>query len=237
MRDELDHLGMYISHNLYSITASQYPAEHLVKWNGYGKDSDEYFCRLYLPELDAVKPRQDIPLEITGIIKLLEHGTEKNKIDLAHFLLDMSTEAKNDFCNAIQHALQRQNEICRMLVMVAFGEIRYCMFISAPGIEIMSTTERQDYVYSTILCNESLPIMWMNLDFDKDGNLLSATGKQCSYSNIPYGEIYRLKELSIKNTKSRIASFQRQNHIKVGRNEPCHCGSGKKYKKYCMKYE
>lgn len=237
MRDELDHLGMYISHNLYSITASQYPAEHRVEWNGYRKDLDEYFNRLYLPELNAVKPQQDIPLEITGMIKLLEHDTDKKKINLAHFLLDMSTEAKNDFCKAIQHALQRQNEIGRMLVMVAFGEIRYCMFISAPGIEIMSTAERQDYVYSTILCNESLPIMWINLDYDKDGNLLSANGNQCSYTDIPYGEVDRLKELSIKTTKSRIASFQRQNHRKVGRNDPCLCGSDQKYKKCCIKYE
>ena len=97
MRDELDHLGMYISHNLYSITASQYPDEHSVEWNGYRKDLDEYFCRLYLPELNAVKPRQDIPLEITSIIKLLEHGTEKNKIDLAHFFFGYVNRSEERF--------------------------------------------------------------------------------------------------------------------------------------------
>jgi len=237
MNDELDHLGMYINHNMYSITASEFPSEHSVKWNGFRKDLDDYFCRLYLPELNAVKPIQDIPLEISGIIQLLEQGIEKNKIDIAHFLLDMSTEAKNDFCKAIHHALQRQNEIGRMLVRFAFGEIRYCLFISAPGIKIMSESERQDYVYSTILCNESLPIMWIDLDYDKDGNLLNIKGKQCSYSDIPSDEIDRLKELSVEYAKSRIASLQRQNHRKVGRNEPCPCGSGKKYKKCCIQYE
>jgi len=40
--------------------------------------------------------------------------------------------------------------------------------------------------------------------------------------------------LSVEITKSRIESFRRQYHRKVGRNDPCPCGSGKKYKKCCI---
>ncbi|KAF0194894.1 MAG: SEC-C motif domain protein [Bacillota bacterium] len=79
-----------------------------------------------------------------------------------------------------------------------------------------------------------MPIMWINLDYDKDGKLISAKGKQCSYSDIPSDEIDRLKELSVEYAKSRIESFQRQFHRKVGRNDPCPCESGKKYKKCCL---
>jgi hypothetical protein len=237
MRDELDHLGMYISHNMYSITASEFPAEHLVNWHGFRKDLDDYFCKLYHPELNPTKPLQDIPFEITEIINLLEQEIDDKKIDLAHFLLNMSSEAKNDFCKAIHHMLRRQSEIGRMLVTSAFGEIKYCLFVATPGIKVMSTPERQDYIWSAILSDESKPIMWIDLDYDKDGNLLGAKGKQCSYSSIPSGEIERLKELGIDYTKSRIESFRRQNHRMVGRNDPCPCGSGKKYKKCCIKHE
>lgn len=31
----------------------------------------------------------------------------------------------------------------RMLVSAAFGEIRYCLFVSTPGIKIMSESERK----------------------------------------------------------------------------------------------
>lgn len=237
MRDELDHLGMYISHNMYSITASEFPAEHMINWHGYRKDLDDYFCKLYHPELDHTKPLQDIPFEITEIIHLLEKGIDNNKIDLAHFLLNMSLEAKNDFCKSIHHMLRRQSEIGRMLVTSAFGEIKYCLFIAIPEIKVMSTTDRQEYVLSAVLSDESNPIMWIDLDYDKDGNLIDANGNQCSYRSIPSGEIERLKERNIEFIKSRIESFRRQNHREVGRNDSCPCGSGKKYKKCCIKYE
>jgi len=234
MNDELDHLGMYISHNMYSITASEFPAEHRINWHGFRQDLDNYFCKLYMPELNATKPKQNIPNEITEIIRLLEQGINKNKIDVAHFLLNMSSEAKDDFCKAIHHALKRQPEIGRMLVMSAFGEIKYCLFVEIPDIKVMSEAKRQDYVLSAILSDELVPIMWIDLNYDKDSNLLGAKGRQCSYSDIPANDIDRLKELSVKYAKSRIESYQRQNHRKVGRNEPCPCGSGKKYKKCCI---
>ncbi len=237
MNDELDHLGMYIGHNMYSITASEFPAEHRINWHGFRQELDNYFSKLYLPELNAIKPRQNIPNEITEIIRLLEQGTNKNKIDVAHFLLNMSSEAKDDFCKAIHHALRRQPEIGRMVVMSAFREIKYCLFVEIPGIKVMSQAERQDYVLSAILGDESMQIMWIDLNYDKDSNLIGAKGKQCSYSYIPANDIDRLKELSVKYAKSRIESYQRQNHRRVGRNDPCPCGSGKKYKRCCIQYE
>jgi len=234
LNDELDHLGMYISHNMYSITASEFPAEHMVNWHGFRQDLDNYFSKLYLPELNATKPKQDIPNEITEIIQLLEQGIDKNKIDVAHFLLNMSSEAKEDFCRAIHQTLRRQPEIGRMLVMSAFGEIKYCLFVAIPSINVMSPTVRRDYVLSAIISDESMPIMWIDLDYDKDGKLIGAKGKQCSYSDIPPDEIDRLKELSVEYAKSMIKSYQCQYHRKVGRNDPCPCGSGKKYKKCCI---
>lgn len=237
LNDELDHLGMYIKHNMYSITASQYPAEHKVNWHGYREDLDNYFCKLYLPGLNLTKPLQDIPHEIKEILQLLEQEIEKNKIDVAHFLLNMSSEAKEDFCKAINHALRRQPEIGRMVAISAFGDMKYCLFVTTPGIKTKDFSERQDYVLSAILSNESMPIMWINLDYGKDGNLLGVKGKELSCCDILASDIDRLKELSVEYSKSRIASYQRQNHRKVGRNDLCPCGSGKKYKKCCIQYK
>jgi hypothetical protein len=53
-----------------------------------------------------------------------------------------------------------------MLASATFGEIRYCLFVSTPGIKIMSESERKDYVYSAVLRNEALPIMRIDIDYD-----------------------------------------------------------------------
>ena len=121
-----------------------------------------------------------------------------------------------------------------MVAVSAFGEIKYCLFATIPSIRVLSKKERQDYVFSAILCDEQSPIMWIDLDYDDAGNLLSVKGKQYGFTDIPSDEIPRLKELSVEHAKSRIESFQHQNHRKVGRNDPCPCGSGKKYKKCCI---
>jgi len=234
LNDELDHLGMYINHNMYSITAAEFPAENRVYWNGFRQALDEYFCELYLPELKPKKPVQEIPNEITEIIKSLEQGTETNKIEVAHFILNMSSKAKKDFCEYIHYAIKRQTESGKMLVMSAFGEMKYCLFVGIPRIRVMSTVERQDYVLSAILNDESRPIMWINLDYDNNCNLVGVKGKQCSYSDIAASDIDRLKVLSVEYAQSRIESFQSQYQRKVGRNDPCPCGSGKKYKKCCI---
>lgn len=234
MRDELDHLGMYINHNIYSITASELPAEHLINWEGYRKDLDEYFGKLFHPELDPIKPLQEIPNEIIEIIKLLEQDIDVNKVDLAHFLLDMSLEAKQDFCNYIHHALRRQTETGRMLVVSGFGEIKYCLFVEIPEIRVMNMQERQDYVLSAVLSEIEKPIMWINLVYDLHNNLVNVNGNYCTYESIPKEDIERLKELAVKFSKSRIEGFQRQHQRKVGRNDYCPCGSGKKYKRCCI---
>ena len=95
VNDELGHLGMYIKHNMYSITASEFPEDKMINWYGYRQDLDNYFGSLHLPQLSAEKPKQNMPNEITEIIQLLEQGTDKNKIDVVHFLLDLSSEASS----------------------------------------------------------------------------------------------------------------------------------------------
>ncbi len=234
LNDELDHLGLYIKYNMYSITASEFSAKDRIQWHGFREDLDNYFCKLYIPEISIPKPTQDMPKEMSDIIDLLDQKIDKNTIALAHFLLDMSSEARDDFCGAIRRIISRQIEIGRTIAVFAPGEQKYCLFVDIPGISTMSIAERQDYVLSATLRDEIHPIMWIDLEYDRNGKLIKVGGKECWVKDIPSSDIERLKTMCDKYTKSRIESFQRQNHKKVGRNDPCPCGSGKKYKKCCL---
>lgn len=234
LNDELDHLGMYIKYNKYSITALKYPKESRINWVGYRQDLDYYFCSLYHPGLNLSKPVQNIPEEIKIILHFLVNDKEKNRFDIANFLLDMSSESKEDFCKGIKCAIHRQREIGSMVALSGFGELKYCLFVSIPEIKTMNLQKRRDYVLASVLSDESKSIMWINLNYDLNGKMLEVSGKELRYCDIIPTDIVRLKEINIQNTKSKIASFHRQTHRKVGRNDPCPCGSGKKYKHCCL---
>lgn len=57
-----------------------------------------------------------------------------------------------------------------------------------------------------------------------------------STNDIPPERIVEFNELSEKYAKQRMFSYMKQNGVKkIGRNDPCPCGSGKKYKRCCGK--
>ncbi len=43
------------------------------------------------------------------------------------------------------------------------------------------------------------------------------------------------KRVSIHDTRSRLGIQRRKEIKKIGRNNPCPCGSGKKYKQCCLR--
>lgn len=47
---------------------------------------------------------------------------------------------------------------------------------------------------------------------------------------------YRMFREAVEEDHKKERSFMPSKKVKVGRNDPCPCGSGKKYKKCCMKY-
>jgi len=53
--------------------------------------------------------------------------------------------------------------------------------------------------------------------------------------NARKAELKRLADIKEKQLKQSLSNTPKKPLVKVGRNEPCPCGSGKKYKKCCGK--
>lgn len=69
-------------------------------------------------------------------------------------------------------------------------------------------------------------VEWLGEDFDPDRfDIEKVNEKMESIGS-------RLKN-KIEKHKSQVSNVSKQ-HIKLGRNDPCYCGSGKKYKKCCL---
>jgi len=130
MNDEFDHLGLYIARNLYALNPSQYGEVKRVFWNGFRQDIDEYFNWLFIDPDRAQKPSQNIPDGLMEILHYLKNNISVESIALAHFLMDLSTEGKEDFVKQIKYGLNRQKELGRTTPIIAVGDIKYCAFIS-----------------------------------------------------------------------------------------------------------
>lgn len=233
VNDEFDHLGLYIDRNLYALNPSQYGDVKNVFWNGFRHDIDEYFNWLYIDANRAKKPVQNIPDEIVEILHYLKENISVEAIVLAHFLMDLSTESKEEFVKQIKYGLKRQRELGRTTPIIVFGDIKYCVFISMPGVIPFEEKEQYDYAYAMASRNEKIPVMWISLKYDNTNKLISVSGRKCSLTDLDEVEKARINQYGKEKAKDWV-ELHKRSHKKIGRNDYCPCGSGKKYKKCCL---
>lgn len=232
--DELDHLGLYIKHNLYSITMNDFDDESFVHIHGYREEIDNYFMSLYTDEISFPKPEQEIPYRIKEIIEYLEKNNIKNKTYLSSFLLDFALDAKEEMVQYIDYILNRQKEINKMIPIITFGELRYCLFVNQPGVPDLGEEYKCDYIDASILYKELDDYVLLNLYYNNDKKLEKVIFSVRSLQNISSNRYDELKILGEKYAHSRMESFKKKTgKKKIGRNDLCLCGSGKKYKKCC----
>ena len=234
MNDEFDHLGLYIDRNLYALNPSQYGEVKRVFWNGFRQDIDEYFNWLFIDPDRAQKPSQNIPDGLMEILHYLKNNISVESIALAHFIMDLSTEGKEDFVKQIKYGLNRQKELGRTTPIIAVGDIKYCAFISMPGIMPFEEEEQRDYAYAMASRNENVPVMWISLEYDGANKLISATGKTCSMADLDEAERLRINQYGKEKARDWI-ELRKRSQKKIGRNDYCPCGSGKKYKYCCLR--
>lgn len=110
---------------------------------------DEYFNLRFANPSEAKKPTQNMPNQISEIIEYLGSSISPEKIRFAHYLMDLASDAREELADKIEYAFRRQRELKRAVPLAAFGEIKYCAFISMLGIIQYPIQEQIDYAYRT----------------------------------------------------------------------------------------
>ena len=237
LNDELDHLGMYINENCYTYDMETLDTNAEYVYTGYREKLDEYFGYLYHNRKMNEKPLPDVPKEISQMIQMIGSSNVHNKVWLTSYILDFSYDFKVSFYNTIQSVLVRQHKLGRMTPLVFNGHeksVHLCCFVHQPEITEMSENEINDYTNSLILWFDEDHRERIDLFYNTNYDLISISGSSYSKTNIQLDEYDRLTTMARKRAEKTIEQYLRKNK-KIGRNELCPCGSGKKYKKCCSR--
>lgn len=237
LNDELDHLGMYIKHNCYCFQTDIIPPGSVGNFIGYREDLDNYFCKLYHPQLSPKKPLPNIPDLFLRIIHYLEVESIEGRSSIANYFLNFSTDAKNDFCNQVDYVLNRQKEIKREIPIHAAGvgenSLRYTCFVDQQGVIESSDSQKREYTLACLSWNNDPDRYLIDLSFDSVGNFIKVELKRFTLQDIKPEESDQIYQLGKEVAERRMFQYHQTHKGKIGRNQLCPCGSGKKYKKCC----
>lgn len=130
--------------------------------------------------------------------------------------------------------MKRQAEVKRVMPLNIFEDNKITFICNQDGISSFKDGKAKDYVLATMLKPNDENRLALYLDYNSKGKLYNVDFEYLTKDDIPLEREAEFIELSERYAQQRILSFKKQTGIKkIGRNEPCPCGSGKKYKKCC----
>lgn len=239
LSDELDHLGMYIKHNMYCIQLQDYPDDAHIRFYGYREELDNYFCKLYHPQLCPPKPSLKIPNLFLKAINYLEKSDFKDKIQASTYLLDFSTDAREQLCQSVEYALQRQTQVKHMISFGTAGsgalDLRYTSFVEQPEVPAFTEEYKRQYTLSTLLWNDDPDRIMLDFVFDSNRHLVSFKYTQYTIADIKPTERENLWDMGKERANLRLNIYLKQ-HQQITPSDICPCGSGKKYGACCKKH-
>lgn len=234
LTDELDHLGMYIYHNMYPKTMSGSKKNTVIQAWGYRQELDEYFMSLWSGNIKN-RPESEIDSLRLGLLSLLSEKELDKKLIFSNFLLDFSTEGAQQFSDSILYLQKRQSQLKRMIPSIAAGEdCRYVIFVKQPELESYPFEGMLKYCDGMLAYGNFQKLLLIYLHADLQGNITDLWFEERKKENIPSDKIVSLTEHGKETFNTRFKTVQiSSGKKKLGRNDRCPCGSGLKYKKCC----
>lgn len=238
LNDELDHLGMYIKHNCYTLQLRDTNDYSKINFYGYRADLDNYFNKLYHPQLNPIKPTQILPDIFCEMINWLDNSNISKRVSMANYLLNFSTEAKEQLSESISCVINKQNSSKETIPIHVAGlgsnSLRYTCFINQKNISNFTDKQKREYTLANLLRDKDDDRCLIDLYFSEQNKIEKINIKKLCKKDILDTELDDIKQLSDTIAKNRFIQFNRNHKKKIGRNDLCPCGSGLKYKNCCL---
>lgn len=229
--DELDHVGLYIKHNVYTQYAKELQADSKAQLNfiGYRSDVDKYFTEK-LHEPDAPSPlNQEMPEFLVEIVSVLSGSVKPGRAGVASYLLDCGGSWRNNIADSIGKTLANQKIQQRPLPLSTYGDIKLTVFCWQYPFIPRNGELAIDHSRAAMLVTGDDERLLLELFFTDKGDL-----KEVEWDYITLSDVYEPEMERLMSIATTLKSRRLEKAGKIGRNAPCPCGSGKKYKKCCL---
>jgi hypothetical protein len=230
--DELDHLGLYIKHNVYTEYVKDFKKMDFITWYGYRSDIDRYYYEKMLDPAIKSPLRQKMPFRLEEIINFLNASTKPDRRKIASLILDSSGDMREGIASGIDELLALQPQIGRVRPLAVYGCLNITIFCWQNVFFKHDRKLAVEHSYATMLVTNDAERLLIELFYDNDGRLCDMNFDFLKLADIPDENLGMFKIMAEDLRVKRIEDAKRTAG-KIGRNEQCPCGSGKKHKKCC----
>lgn len=231
--DELDHLGLYIKHNVYTEYAKDHKKMDILMWHGYRTEIDAFFADKLIETTTKCLIKQKMPYRLEEIVNLLATCSKPGRRKITSTILDTSGDWRTSIATKIDETLSQQSKHHLSKPLSAHGGQNITFFCWQQGILERDEKLALEHTYAVMLATGESEHILLELIYDPAGNLTDAFFAFLRVDAIPVDELEALKRKADKLRLRRI-NTAKETSGKIGRNDQCPCGSGKKYKKCCI---
>jgi preprotein translocase subunit SecA len=232
LNDEMDHLGLYLQENNYAMYAAELVGSDTAKlhFDGYRTPIDDYYSALLRGEA-VVAPRQKMPTCIAEIIEFLNKSQKPGRSAIVSFLLDASGDYRETIARFIDEQIKWNAEFGRPKALSTYGDHAFTLWSWSNGTQRDAELALSHTKAVAAAKHEKIRLM-IELEFDAKGVIADVHWQEISLQGLTDVERDRVEEAGFALRNQRLATAIKDR--KVGRNDPCPCGSGLKYKKCCL---
>lgn len=171
--DEMDHLGLYLTHNRYVARAEGLGFEVEGGWAGYRDTLDCYYAERWKGET-CVPPQQEMPLWLLQTLNCLAQSRSNYRARAAQLLLSMNGTARNELATHIERILEIQKAQKRPRPLSLIGEVRITVFAAQKGLVWSDFDEAKEHTLATMSLQQEEDRFLLWLQYGKEQVMESA---------------------------------------------------------------
>ena len=175
---------------------------------------------------------QTVPERLLEVIQFLSTRSTKGRTQLCSYLLDLGGDWREQIAKSIDDELSKQPTSKRARPLSTHGDVRLTVFCWTEPWAPRNAKQAVDHGHTIMLMTDEPDRLLLELSYDEAGNLINVHWQKLAPASLPEATTARLRAKAQKLRQTRVSTAKARG--KIGRNQPCPCGSGKKYKKCCL---